>query len=145
MASFLKVEYYSTIISQMRQGPTTNKGKNKAKPLLLWTIISLVETHILSKNMITLGVLNDRYYEAFYEFNIPRTVIIYPFFYLKNDGFWHLKWKNDQEVIIRTPTFSFIQENIDYAYLDEELWNLLQEKNVREKMKEVLIKLIKND
>lgn len=114
MASLLKIGYYSTMINQMRQGPSYNGKRNKAKPLLLWTFISLVENNILKKNIITLEFLEDRYYKILNDFNVPRTVIIYPFFYLKNDGFWHLKWKYDKEAIIQTPTFKFINNNIDY-------------------------------
>ena len=145
MASLLKIGYYSTMINQMRQGPSYNGKRNKAKTLLLWTIISLVENNILKKNIITLEFLEDRYYKILNDFNVPRTVIIYPFFYLKNDGFWHLKWKYDKEAIIQTPTFKFINNNIDYAYFDENFWFLLQDNNAREKIKEVLIKMITND
>lgn len=80
MASLLKIGYYSTMINQMRQGPNCNGKRNKAKPLLLWTIISLVENNILKKNIITLEFLEDRYYKILNDFNVPRTVIIYPFF-----------------------------------------------------------------
>lgn len=83
MASLLKIGYYSTMINQMRQGPSYNGKRNKAKLLLLWTIISLVENNILKKNIITLEFLEDRYYKILNDFNVPRTVIIYPFFYLK--------------------------------------------------------------
>lgn len=72
-------------------------------------------------------------------------MIIYPFYYLENDGFWHLKWKNDKEANIKTPTSKFINNNIDYAYFDENLWILLQENDAREKIKEVLIKIITSD
>lgn len=42
MASLLKTGYYSTTINQMRQNPGCNgKGRNKAKPLLLWTLYHL--------------------------------------------------------------------------------------------------------
>ena len=115
MASLLKIGYYSTMINQMRQGPSYNGKRNKAKPLLLWTIISLVENNILKKNIITLEFLEDRYYKILNDFNVPRTVIIYPFFYLKNDGFWHLKWKYDKETCLfkgRTTAMTLIEQNI---------------------------------
>ena len=41
-------------------------------------------------------------------------------------------------------TYGFY-DNIDYAYFDEDLWILLQENDAREKIKEVLIKIITND
>lgn len=43
--------------------------------------------NILKKNVITLELLGEQYYKTLNKFNISRTVIIYPFFYLKNDGF----------------------------------------------------------
>ena len=53
--------------------------------------------------------------------------------------------KHNKEAIIQTPTFKFINNNIDYAYFDEDFWFLLQDNNAREKIKEVLIKMITND
>ena len=37
--------------------------------------------------------------------------------------------KYDKEAIIQTPTFKFINNNIDYAYFDEDFWFLLQDNN----------------
>lgn len=43
-----------------------------------------------------------------------------------------------------SPDFT-IKHNTDYAYFDEDFWFLLQDNNAREKIKEVLIKMITND
>ena len=40
---------------------------------------------------------------------------------------------------------TLVNNNIDYAYFDEDFWFLLQDNNAREKIKEVLIKMITND
>lgn len=38
-----------------------------------------------------------------------------------------------------SPSGKFLAENVDYAYLDDTLWELLQDKSVREEYKEAII------
>jgi putative restriction endonuclease len=60
-----------------------------------------------------------------------------PFYYLQFDGFWHLKGKTDNVKTDR-PSPKFLRENIDYAYLDNALWDLLQEASIREHFKLII-------
>jgi putative restriction endonuclease len=66
-----------------------------------------------------------------------------PFYHLNNDGFWHYQMKVGFEglmqakVKIRTPRT--IRETVEYAYLDPELWELLQNPEPRSILTQVLI------
>ena len=39
----------------------------------------------------------------------------------------------------QSPSGKFLTENVDYAYLDDTLWELLQDKDIREEYKEAII------
>lgn len=144
MTSNLKIELYITLIVRIRRGLSVC-GKNNAKPLLLLTVVLLIIDSKLNKNIIKIDGLINLYNKMFDELNIPKTNIAYPFFYLKNDNFWHLKWKNDEEIFIKTPSNKFLRENVEYAYLDDDLWELLQDESARKRIKGVLLELIKNN
>ena len=66
-----------------------------------------------------------------------------PFYHLISDRFWHYKMKSGFEsllttkVKIRTP--HTIRQTVDYAYLDPELWGLLQNPESRSVLTSVLI------
>ena len=60
-----------------------------------------------------------------------------PFYYLQFDGFWHLKGNTD---IVKTnrPSPKYIRENVEYAYLDNAFWDLLQEVDICEHFKSII-------
>jgi putative restriction endonuclease len=60
---------------------------------------------------------------------------------LNAEEFYHIKW-NAGVVPSRqaqSPSGKFLTENVDYAYLDDTLWELLQDKEIREEFKEAII------
>ena len=61
-----------------------------------------------------------------------------PFFHLKNDGFWKLKF-SDIYSGGRPQTIPKIRADVDYAILDEELYKLLQEPEARRQLIDTLI------
>ena len=68
-----------------------------------------------------------------------------PYWHLKNEPFWHFKpltvgFNVDSLVAPgQTASIGKIQENIEYAYLDETLYNLLQSENNRYLLSRLLI------
>ena len=66
-----------------------------------------------------------------------------PFYHLISDRFWHYQMKPGFELLlttkaqIRTP--HTIRQTVDYAYLDPELWSLLQNAETRNVLTHVLI------
>ena len=61
----------------------------------------------------------------------------YPLYFLENEDFYHLKWK-DNKVVTHTPSAKLIRENVKYAYLDNALWDLLQEKEMRDHFRRII-------
>lgn len=108
------------------------------KPILLLSVIDLVEQGIVRHNRI---VLSAELIATFLKFwgqlgsDAHRSNIALPFFHLKSDGFWHLKPNPGYEVAIasgqRAGTINTLRQAINYAYLDDELFELLLIPNFR--------------
>ncbi|BAZ47083.1 hypothetical protein NIES4102_41290 (plasmid) [Chondrocystis sp. NIES-4102] len=68
-----------------------------------------------------------------------------PFFHLKNDNFWHFKFNPGFEYIgfsqskIKVRTVSALNQAVQYAYLDPELFSLLKNSTSRNELILVLI------
>ena len=61
-----------------------------------------------------------------------------PFWHLATDGFWNLQYRmepsnND------TPSKRWLKDNVEFAYFDESLWILLQNKVWRMKLRDYII------
>lgn len=70
------------------------------------------------------------------------TPIPLPFFHLDREPYYHLKWRPAAPHLAthaHSPSAKFLRDHVAYAYFDEELWNLLQDKAVRAELTEALI------
>lgn len=67
---------------------------------------------------------------------------IRPFFHLSSAPFYHLIWKQESESPKKstTPSAKYLRENLLYAKLDDELWELLQDAESREYIKQNIIR-----
>lgn len=117
-----------------------------AKPILLFTVIAYVNSGVITENKILFNNLLADFYKTIWNMfcKIDATPMWKPYYHLSSDGFWHLKWKENST---HKPANSakFIRDNIEYAYFDDELWELLQEEETRTKLLNVLVKLIRNN
>ena len=110
--------------------------KNPAKALILYVIISLIHDEIIKDNRIKIEYIKEKYKEIQQCFNII-TPYQYPYYFLESEDFYHLKWKV-KRLKTKSPSTKFIRDNIEYAYLDEELWELLQVEEIREQFKTII-------
>ena len=62
-----------------------------------------------------------------------------PFWHLESDGFWHLNYEGERLSKGRTPSKAWQKENVEFAYFDESLWILLQNKAWRMKLRDYII------
>ncbi|MHC5854970.1 HNH endonuclease [Nostoc sp.] len=66
-----------------------------------------------------------------------------PFYHLTSDGFWYFEMKLGFESLIaakvKIKTPSTIRQTVEYAYLDDELWSLLQNESDRTVLTHTLI------
>ena len=102
---------------------------NVAKPLLLLSIMELIGDSMQS-NRFEIQSIKEKYEELQKQY-AATTPYQYPLYFLENEDFFHLKWKKTR-IKTHTPSAKLIRENIEYAFLDNALWNLLQEQQMRE-------------
>jgi putative restriction endonuclease len=116
-----------------------------AKPVLLLAIIDGVEASVFRNNQFA---IND-WLEGRYKMLMSKyanesqfediTGIEKPFWHLESDGFWHLNYYGERQSKGHTPSKAWLKENVDYAYFDEALWILLQNKEWRLKLRDYIV------
>ncbi|RCJ20231.1 HNH endonuclease [Nostoc sp. ATCC 43529] len=115
------------------------------KPILLLSIIEMVSQGQIKGNQIPLSAeLIATFLKLWSRLEPLRNPDIgLPFYHLVSDGFWHYQPKPGFEsliaakVKIRTP--NIIRQTVEYAYLDDELWEIMQNPQERSILTNVLI------
>lgn len=139
----LKTSYYKNCILSIHRGFAFGIPSN-AKPLLLLAIIKGIDEGVLLGNKYEYGESLESFYKelcSYYEPNRKAAPFYKPFFHSASENYYHIKWKGGKmpEHKWHTPSPKFLQENIDYAYLDDGLWELLQDKDVRSDFREIIV------
>lgn len=112
-----------------------NGKVNIAKPLLLLAMLDLMD-YSTQNNRIDISNIIKKYTELQKQYE-STTPYQYPIYFLENEEFFHLKWRNTR-IKTHTPSAKLIRENVEYAYFDNALWDLLQDKQMRECFKTVI-------
>lgn len=137
-----------------------NSGRffSNAKPILLIAIIDAIEAGVINENKLyfeneeleeiykKLFISCDKNYEGAISSNLKVTPFQLPFFHLNSEKYFHIKWKEGLKppVQANSPSRKYLKENVQYAYLNQDLWNLLQISYNRMFLRESLvIKFIK--
>lgn len=116
------------------------------KPILLLSVIEQIRKGIITKNQI---YLSPEIIQTFLKYwnhlgsPIHNSDISRPFFHMKSGKFWHL-WANSgyEKIVfskIKLKTFAEVQRTVKYAYLDEELFEVLQKPLARASLVTVLV------
>ncbi|MBP3716609.1 MAG: hypothetical protein J6I79_03810 [Paludibacteraceae bacterium] len=129
MKSQLQVSYYKNRILSMKVSRL--KGENNiAKPVLFLAILKGIEDgEILGNRVVLSDYLESKYKEIFLSFRATKiTSIAYPYYYLNSEDFYYVKGNTTK----KTPSIKFIKEEIEFAALDDELWDLLQDNEIRQ-------------
>ena len=135
--STIHQEIYSDMICRLKCGSYQGKMV-KAKPLLLLTIINLIEKNMVDNNMFLFDKTTEEEYKHFFiALGEKVTPFFKPFYYLQFDGFWHFNWVPKKKGTNR-PSARFIKESISNAYLDNALWDLLQEQEMRDHFRAII-------
>jgi len=113
------------------------------KPILLLCVLDLLDSGKISSNLVEisddLAELFGRYWERVLPFSRPGNLAL-PFFHLQGDGFWHLLPRHQSTSLGSHSTYlSRLREEILGASLDEKLYDLVQAKENRNRLRRVLI------
>lgn len=136
------LEMYRNLFVSLKRGNYRGVVSN-AKPIFL---ISLVDVAPFIKNEISVEnkSLKNTYYNDNRKFfkDAAVTPMTAPYFHLNSESFYHLVWKDGvmPPSNSHTPSAKFLRENLLYAKLDDELWDLLQDRGNREYLKQSIVR-----
>ncbi len=137
-------QHYTKRIMSIRQAKIHGETI-VAKPVLMVAIIDGIEANVFKNNKFDINDwLEGRYhmlmslYAKDSQFD-GTTGIEKPFWHLETDGFWHLNYQGERLTKGHTPTKAWLKDNVDFAYFDESLWILLQNKVWRTKLRNYII------
>ena len=143
----LQLMLYDEMLKQLKLGFRDGKVAT-SKPVYVLSIIECIDTKQLTENKIYFNNkdirthyknLSERYRGQITTAFLP--FFIRPFYHLSSEPFYDLIWKEDDVPPLKshTPSGKYLRENLAYAKLDDDLWELLQDKENREYLKQTII------
>lgn len=135
--------YYIERINAIRQ-QRINGEIIIAKPALIVALIDGIDNNIFTINQFSINDwLDERYKNIISQYTkdsqYNNTVIEKPFWHLESDGFWHLIYYGERLNKSNTPSKAWLKTKVEYAFFEESLWILLQNKKWRSKMRDYII------
>ncbi len=134
------LELYRQMVVSLKRGNTKGVFSN-AKPVFLISLIDYIPT--LKHNKIRWGIPEFEvvYLKIFSEFTKDKPTPLWkPFFYMSSEPFYELIWKESPpEKSLKFPSRKTLNDFLNYATLDDELWELLQDERNREYLRNCII------
>ena len=138
---------YVEIFRNLSTGVQNGK-KLPHKAVLLLSILKLIENGTITENKIHLNktianTFASTWGDYLHNSKIPSVWI--PFWYMKSESFWHFKALEDENILQNLlcfaghPSVGQMRNVIKYAYVDEQLFSLIQDREDNSKLKEALI------
>lgn len=135
--------YYTKRIMNIRQAKIRGEVI-MAKPVLLLALIDGINENVFVDNEFGLTEwLESRYVMLMREYTSSSqfsnvTGIENPFWHLATDGFWTLQYRIDPPKGT-SPSKRWLKDNVEFAFFDESLWIMLQNKVWRTKLRDYII------
>lgn len=133
--------YYCQRFSELNVSSSRQRGKANYKPILLLTVIDLISQGLIQDNQIPVSNELIETFNKYWDILGSASYnggLHYPFIHLRSEGFWHITpkagWSGP-----KPKTNNKVREAVEYASLDDELFNLLQEQNSRTELIDTLI------
>lgn len=129
-------QYYCNELLRTKRGNSRGVFSN-AKPIYLLAIIESIDEGVLLGNRI---LPNDDRLQSIYktlykELEPDKNITIFslPYFHLNAEDYYHIKWQSGVQppAQAKSPSQKYLNTNVCFAYLDEELWDTLQDKEIR--------------
>jgi 5-methylcytosine-specific restriction enzyme B len=112
------------------------------KPLLLLTVLTAIETGELTENRIRFSWVSERFVEESSRRSVPREAenAAMPFYRLTTDLFWMVSIRD----LSRPPAdrAGSAVGRIDYAFIREPFWSLLQQPTFRRELEQQLVAML---
>jgi len=137
-----KLAYYCQRFTELKT--SKRLGPNaEYKPILILSVIDLITQGLITNNQIAVSeqlidtfnkhwdILSSGAYQG-------KNNLHLPFFYLQSEGFWHIESKNNSLKGVPS-SVKKLKKVVEYASLDQELFELLQDQNSRKELIDILI------
>lgn len=143
----IELEIYKQELLNLKRGSYKGEIIN-SKPIFFLCLLRGIERGNVKDNRILYHDKELRKdfknFSYIYKAEIPKAFEPFftrPYFHLSSEPFYHIVWKlkSNERHLTQTPTSKFIKDNFEYAKLDDELWNLLQDKGNREYLRDAII------
>ncbi|MDZ8078332.1 MAG: HNH endonuclease [Nostoc sp. SerVER01] len=133
--------YYCQRFAELNVSSSRKRGNAQYKPILLLSVIDLIARGIIITNEIP---VSDELIQTFERYwNVIGSLsykggLHYPFLHLQNEGFWYLKFKHEFNGL-QPKTTNKLKEAVEYAYLDNKLFNFLEDESSRKELIDALV------
>ncbi|MEH2289419.1 hypothetical protein [Nostoc sp.] len=141
------IAYYCQRFAELNVSSSQKRGNAQYKPILLLSVIDLIARDVITTNTIPVSDELIQIFESYWNvIGSPayKGGLHYPFFHLQNEGFWYLKFKSEFNGL-QPKTINKLKEAVEYAYLDNELFNFLQDEFCRKELIDALISAFFSD
>lgn len=140
------VAYYERCFDQLHCAKHSILGEAPHKPILLLALMQMVETGTLKSQQIGLTPLLQQTFENVW-YRYVRTQhkmnLAQPFYHMQYEPFWNIQRKTTSNDDFynknKMKSLYSLQQQVDYATIDDELWACWQDKNSRENLAAFLI------
>ncbi|RUO48443.1 HNH endonuclease [Pseudidiomarina donghaiensis] len=121
-----------------------NRARGNTSPhkiCMLFAVIDLIQDGLITDSRIYFNdTLKNRFALYFEQLKTPRDKLnaAFPFYYLRSSAFWHHYIKPDAQTqydAIKTPSETSLANTVEYAFIDVELFELLQNPTTANKLK----------
>ena len=135
--------YYCHCFAKLNVSKTKERGTANHKPILILSVVELITQQSIVENRIF--VSNElietfkKYWSILVAGSIYTDALHYPFFHLRREGFWLLKFRDTYNEGERIKTTNKLKEKVEYACLDGELFELLQDPLSRQALVDSLV------
>ncbi|MBK1988909.1 HNH endonuclease [Sphaerospermopsis aphanizomenoides BCCUSP55] len=132
---------YCQKLSDLNVSSSKKRGTALHKPILILSVIDLISRDIIDNNEIRVSDELIETFEKYWQIIGSHSYtggLHYPFFHLQSEGFWHLEFKPDFNGL-QPKTTNRLKQAVYCAYLDIELFELLQDELCRKELLDALI------
>jgi putative restriction endonuclease len=143
MTENVLITYYSNAILAIKCAHVAGKPV-LAKPALLVATFDAIRKKKAMNNKLFYDNLKEAYSNVCLEYHIKETPMNYPFYFMASESFWNLHW-NCEPIKTKAPSEKMLHDKVAYAFLDNALWDLLQDAGNRACLREAIVKHFFND
>jgi putative restriction endonuclease len=141
------LKYYLHKLTHIRVNTSKKNGISPHKPVLILSIIGLIEVKHLQNNRIFITPELVAMFKSVWSYLVENSshhcIFALPFYHLSTSGFWKLVAKQGCENMVQSKiamkSFSNLETVIEYAEIDNELFELLNKKEEREVLKHAIL------